>query len=163
MSSRNMYSEHGFDALMRPVFGQVCQRLMVVSYCTPGSAQAQAASATCSRGLRARSVSTTSPVVRACVCHMPPLERRAHELVGDADGVVGVLPADGVVRVAVEVARVARRDERLGLLLLADLPVDEVDDLGVVHVEADHLGGAPRGAARSWSRRPRDRTPRGSS
>ena len=34
-----------------------------------------------------------------------------------------------------------------GLLLLAHLPVDEVDDLGVVHVEADHLGGAARGAA----------------
>ena len=40
MSSRNMYSEHGFDALMRPVFGHVCQRLIVESYCTPGSAHA---------------------------------------------------------------------------------------------------------------------------
>jgi hypothetical protein len=36
----------------------------------------------------------------------------------------------------------------LRLLLLADLPLDEVDDLGVVHVETDHLRGAPRGAAR---------------
>ncbi len=41
-----MYSEHGLLARMRSVLGQVCQRLMVVSYCTPGSAQAQAASAT---------------------------------------------------------------------------------------------------------------------
>ena len=43
VSSRNMYSEHGFEALIRPEFGQVCQRLIVVSYCTPGSPQAQAA------------------------------------------------------------------------------------------------------------------------
>src|SRR5690606_10182433 len=50
--------------------------------------------------------------------------------------------------VAVEVARVARGDERVRLLLLAHLPVDEVDDLRMVHVEADHLRGAPRGAAR---------------
>ena len=45
VSSRNMYSEHGFEALIRPEFGQVCQRLMVVSYCTPGSPQNQAQSA----------------------------------------------------------------------------------------------------------------------
>src|SRR5919201_6477423 len=40
-----MYSEHGFEALIRPEFGEVCQRLIVVSYWTPGSAQRQAASA----------------------------------------------------------------------------------------------------------------------
>jgi hypothetical protein len=27
-----MYSEHGFEALIRPVFGQVCHWLIVVSY-----------------------------------------------------------------------------------------------------------------------------------
>jgi len=43
VSSRNMYSEHGLEALMRPLAGQVCHSLMVVSYCTPGSAEAQAA------------------------------------------------------------------------------------------------------------------------
>ena len=36
-SSRNMYSEHGFDALMRAVAFDVCQRLIVVSNCMPGS------------------------------------------------------------------------------------------------------------------------------
>src|SRR5437867_12993216 len=71
-SSRNMYSEHGFDALMRDVFGQVCQRLIVVSYCTPGSAQAHAASAIWLHRLFASSVSHTSPVVRKRVCHLPP-------------------------------------------------------------------------------------------
>src|SRR5829696_4330483 len=43
-SSTCMYSEHGFDALMRPDAGQVCQSLIVVSYWTPGSAQRHAAS-----------------------------------------------------------------------------------------------------------------------
>src|SRR5688572_23871316 len=45
VSSRNMYSEHGLLALMRPELGQVCQRLMVVSYWMPGSPQCQAQSA----------------------------------------------------------------------------------------------------------------------
>src|SRR3954447_13740878 len=44
-SSRNMYSEHGFDALIRDVLMHGCQSLMVVSYCMPGSPQIQAASA----------------------------------------------------------------------------------------------------------------------
>src|SRR6202046_1961708 len=44
-SSRNMYSEQGLDALMRAVFLLVCQRLMVVSYCMPGSPHCQVASA----------------------------------------------------------------------------------------------------------------------
>src|ERR1700734_2571227 len=44
-SSRNMYSEQGLDALMRAVFLLVCHRLMVVSYCLPGSPHCQVASA----------------------------------------------------------------------------------------------------------------------
>src|SRR2546423_35592 len=43
-SSRCMYSEQGLDPLMRPLFGQVCQRLIVESYCMPGSPQTHAAS-----------------------------------------------------------------------------------------------------------------------
>ena len=49
VSSRNMYSLHGLLALIGPEFGQVCQRLMVVSYCTPGSPQYQVPSAICRR------------------------------------------------------------------------------------------------------------------
>ena len=60
-----MYSEHGFDALMRPVFGSVCHELIVVSYCTPGSAHRHAASAMSCSSLRALIVSTTEPSVRA--------------------------------------------------------------------------------------------------
>src|ERR1700761_3408130 len=44
-SSRNMYSEQGFDALMRPEFFDVCDLLIVVSYCMPGSPHCQVASA----------------------------------------------------------------------------------------------------------------------
>src|SRR5579859_2577346 len=72
VSSRNMYSEQGLDALMRPVFGHVCQRLIVESYCTPGSAQLQAASATWRQRSFASSVSQISPVVRNRVCHLAP-------------------------------------------------------------------------------------------
>src|SRR5262245_61144052 len=73
VSSRNMYSLHGLLALILPVLGQVCQWLMVLSYCTPGSAQAQALSASVSHSSAASSVSITLPVVRAMVCHLPPL------------------------------------------------------------------------------------------
>jgi len=38
-----MYSEQGFDALIGPAIGQVCQSLMVVWNWMPGSAHAQAA------------------------------------------------------------------------------------------------------------------------
>src|SRR6516162_1178696 len=43
VSSRNMYSEHGFDARIGPDAGQVCQSLMVEWNCRPGSADAHAA------------------------------------------------------------------------------------------------------------------------
>src|SRR3546814_19575924 len=71
VSSRNMYSEHGFDALMRPPAGQVCQSLMVVSYCTPGSAQAQAACATLSYSSRAPTALATLPSMRRIRFHSP--------------------------------------------------------------------------------------------
>src|SRR3954453_15453643 len=71
-SSTCMYSEHGLDALMRPEFGDVCHWLIVVSYCTPGSAQRHAASAISRISSRACSGSpTVSPVVRAVVRHSP--------------------------------------------------------------------------------------------
>src|ERR1035437_4539896 len=38
-----MYSLQGFEALMRAVFFEVCQRLTVESYCMPGSPQCQVA------------------------------------------------------------------------------------------------------------------------
>src|SRR6187431_1103413 len=63
--SSDMYSEHGLDAVMRPVSGLVCQSLIVSSYCRPGSAQAQAASLILVKSSRASTRSMTSPVPRA--------------------------------------------------------------------------------------------------
>src|SRR3954465_10603594 len=60
-SSMDMYFEHGFDALMRPVFGSVCHELIVVSYCTPGSAHSHAAAAICRSRSRASSGCPTVP------------------------------------------------------------------------------------------------------
>src|SRR5215510_9760258 len=72
-SSRNMYSEHGFDALMRAVLMHGCQSLIVVSYCMPGSPQIQAASDILFMILRAECVSTTEPLVTDLVVHSPSL------------------------------------------------------------------------------------------
>ena len=44
-------------------------------------------------------------------------------------------------------AGIAGRDQRRDLLLFVRLPVDEGLDVRMIDVEADHLGGAPGGAA----------------
>src|SRR3954451_8516152 len=63
--SRLMYSEHGLDALMRPVSGLVCQSLIVSSYWIPGSAHSQAAWVTLLISVFASTVSITEPSIRA--------------------------------------------------------------------------------------------------
>ena len=73
VSSRNMYSEHGLDALMRPPAGHVCQALMVLSNWMPGSAEAQAASTIWSHSPRASMVFATLPSVRRIRSHGPPV------------------------------------------------------------------------------------------
>src|SRR6185312_16301265 len=67
---------------------------------------------------------------------------RAHEFVGDAHRVVGVLVLDRVGVLAVEVHVEAGVAQRTRLLLLGGLAPDELLDVGVVGVEDDHLGGA---------------------
>src|SRR3954468_6842708 len=62
--SRCMYSLHGFEPLIRPDSGHVCQWLMVSSYWMPGSAQAHAASAILRKSDLASTSSMTSPVMR---------------------------------------------------------------------------------------------------
>src|SRR6476469_3886829 len=62
--SSDMYSEHGLDAVIRPVSGLVCQSLMVSSYCRPGSAHSQAAFAILWNSSRASTVSITSWFLR---------------------------------------------------------------------------------------------------
>src|SRR3712207_2968848 len=59
--SRLMYSEHGLDALIRPVSGLVCQSLIVSSYWMPGSAHSQAAWVTLRNSVLASTVSMTEP------------------------------------------------------------------------------------------------------
>src|ERR1700683_2089509 len=63
--SRCTYSEQGLLPWMRPVTGAVCQRLMVVSYCSPGSAHSQAEWAIWRNRSRAGTVRMTEPSVRA--------------------------------------------------------------------------------------------------
>ena len=63
--SRGMYSEHGLDAVMRPVSGLVCQSLIVSSYWRPGSAHSHAALPILRNSSRASTSSITSPVLRA--------------------------------------------------------------------------------------------------
>src|SRR5699024_5148756 len=62
--SRDMYSLHGFDAVIRPDSGLVCQSLIVSSYCRPGSAHSHAAFAIVLMSSRASTDSTVEPSVR---------------------------------------------------------------------------------------------------
>src|SRR5690606_38950660 len=75
--------------------------------------------------------------------------RGFEEAVGEADRVVAVLAADCAVGLAFEggiEAALATGHQCCDLVLLMDLPVDELLDVRVVNIEADHLGSAARGA-----------------
>src|SRR5271169_24303 len=61
VSSRNMYSLQGFDALILAVVLHVCQRFTVVSYCIPGSPHCQVDSEILASNSFARSFSTGWP------------------------------------------------------------------------------------------------------
>src|SRR3954454_199880 len=61
----------GFEALIRPDLGQVCHWLIVSSYCTPGSAQRQAANEICSHNSRALSFLVILPLVLPNSGHSP--------------------------------------------------------------------------------------------
>src|SRR6266436_9961484 len=69
VSSRKLYSEHGLDALIRPLSGQVCHSLIVVSNCSPGSAEAQAAWPMRSHSSRAGNFLARLPSVRRTRFH----------------------------------------------------------------------------------------------
>src|SRR3989338_8528650 len=72
VSSRNIYSEQGFEPLIRPELGRVCHSLMVVSNWTPGSAQRQADWATLAHRSRALTVlATWSGLVRQRSSQLP--------------------------------------------------------------------------------------------
>ena len=63
-----MYSEHGLEPLMRPVLAAVCQWLIVVSNCMPGSAHSQAAWEIWRMRSRALMVLMISPLMTARRC-----------------------------------------------------------------------------------------------
>src|SRR5713226_1845671 len=67
VSSRNIYSEHGLLALIRAVFFDVCHRLMVVSYCMPGSPHFQVDSEILYSRSRALNLSAGCPSFMFCV------------------------------------------------------------------------------------------------
>src|SRR4030095_16187027 len=64
---------HGLLALIRPSAGQVCHSLIVVSYCTPGSAHAHAAYAISFQSEEAGSFFDGAPSVRRFSVHSPSL------------------------------------------------------------------------------------------
>ena len=127
---------------MRPVLAAVCQRLIVVSNCMPGSAHSQAAWAIWRTGrgpgrsrrprrsvtaARSQSASSTTACMNSSVTRT---ELLAFWYWIESDV--------GAVEVHVE-AGVAQDP---GLALLLGLAPDELLDVGVVDVEDDHLGGA---------------------
>src|SRR4029450_8321996 len=73
--SRCMYSLQGLDALIRPDSGVVCQSLIVVSYCMPGSAHSQAAWAISRIRSRARTVSMVEPSSTALRSKLPSVSK----------------------------------------------------------------------------------------
>ena len=77
-----MYSEQGFEALIRPSSGQVCHSLMVVSYCVPGSAQIHAAQAMRSQRSRALTVLEVFPSIRRLSCQSPSASKTAKNSLG---------------------------------------------------------------------------------
>jgi hypothetical protein len=142
----DMYSEHGFDALMRPVFGSVCQELIVVLHARVGALPRRL-------GDLAQQVARVGRLDDGAVgargeVPLLGLEDRLHELVGHPNRVVSVLVLDRgpVRRVQRHVVAGLLEDARLPLLL--GLAPDELLDVRVVDVEHDHLGRAPRLAAR---------------
>ena len=106
--SRNMYSEHGLLALIRPELGQVFQRLIVVSYCTPGSPQYQAPSAILAISVAGliRRAGLVGSVTQCVVQGLSSIDG-LHEVVRHAHREVRVLEQDGAVGLAVEVGVVA--------------------------------------------------------
>ena len=133
---------------MRPLAGQVCQSV-------DGGVELHPGVAACVRGLGdhveylARGTSL-GDFARLDEVRLPfgVVEHRLHEAVSGAHGIVSVLEKHGAVSGAVERGVVAGLDQRPRLLFLFDFALDEIDDVGMVGVEHDHLGRAARLAAR---------------
>ena len=121
---------------------------MIVSYWTPGSAHCQAASAISVEQLARLQLLGDRAVDAVDQLPVVVLGRGLHELVADADRVVGVLELDRGERLGVEAHVEAGVAQGGRLLLLVGLAPDELLDVRVVDVEHDHLGRAAGAAAR---------------
>src|SRR6185436_12364810 len=71
-----------------------------------------------------------------------------HEVIGYANTVVGVLEEDRRVSFAVHAATITILEKDPRLLLFVGLAVDEFHNVRMACVQDDHLGCAPRLAAR---------------
>ena len=144
VSSRNMYSEQGLDALMRPEFGQVCHLLIVVSYWTPGSPQAQAPSDIWDRiYLASYSGAELGAVGHPTRLPLLPFIHRSHELIAQPNRQIGVLEHDRRIGFAVEVGVIfAAVNQHPSLLLFSVFALNEVQNIGMPVFERLHLGGA---------------------
>ena len=80
--SKNIYSEQGLEAFILPPSGQVCHSFIVVSYCTPGSAQAHAAKEISSHTLEAGILPIAFPFVLDIRSHSPSFLRASKNLFG---------------------------------------------------------------------------------
>src|SRR5258707_699022 len=66
-----------------------------------------------------------------------------HKFIGHANGVVGVLEKDGAVGFGVGAgAVISHLDQRPRFGFFLGFAVDEINDVGMVHVQNNHLGGA---------------------
>ena len=142
-----MYSEHGLDAVIRPVSGLVCQSLIVSSYWMPGSAHSQAAWAILPNSVLASTVSMTSPVLRARRPNSRPSSTARMNSSLTRTELLAFWYCTEVMSLAAEVHVEAGVAQDADLVLLAGLGLDELLDVGVVDVEHDHLGRAPGRAA----------------
>ena len=147
-SSTCMYSEHGFDALMRPEAGDVCHWLIVVSYWTPGSAQRHAASAISRMSSRARTVFRPgSPSTRAVRSHSSSFSTACmNASVTRTELLAFWYWIDVKPSPSMDMSKPARASASA---LSSSLALHQMNslDVRVVDVEHDHLRRAPRLAA----------------
>ena len=71
----------------------------------------------------------------------------AHEFIADLHGVIAVLPRDSLISFAVNIAVIAHLGESHDLILFFSFPGDEIFNLGMINIEADHLGRTASGAS----------------
>jgi hypothetical protein len=133
--------------LIRPVLEEVCHLLIVVSNCTPGSAHSQAACAIWRNSSRPGSVDDRLATAGGQVpVAVGPRHACMNSSVTRTELLAFWYWIEWMSLPSRSMSKPASRSTRAFSLLLGLAP-DEVLDVGVVGVEDDHLGRAPRLAA----------------